>query len=183
MSLRAIHAAAAVETNDDFHLARLILLLHANSGRSNKAVDGITKLAKMDFLLRYPSCLARVLADRRPNDVAAVSEKERNTIEAQMVRYRYGPWDGRYRRWIGLLVARGLATTFLEGKTVFVQLTEPGLALANQLKAMPEFQPLGERSVLVARAVGDFSPTKLMKYIYERFPEIVNMKMGQYIKL
>ena len=183
MSLITVHAAAAVENNDDFHLARLLLLLRANSGRSNKPVDGITKLAKMDFLLRYPSCLARVLADRKPKDAPVVSDNERNTIEAQMIRYRYGPWDGRYRKWIGLLVAKGLATTYLEGKTVCVQLTDAGQALATHLMTLDEFQPLAQRSTSVARAVGDFSSSKLMKYVYELFPEIVNMKMGQPIKL
>ena len=182
MSLAVIHAAAAVENNDDFHLARLLLLLQANSGRANRPVDGITKLAKMDFLLRYPSCLARILKDQ-PNLKSVVPENEQNTIEAQMVRYRYGPWDGRYRRWIGLLAAKGLATTYLDGKTVHVQLTEAGQSLASRLKAMSEFQSLSIRSTLVARAVGGLSPTKLMRYVYEMFPEIVSLKLGQQIKL
>lgn len=35
-----------------------------------------------------------------------------------MIRFRYGPWDDRYRRWIGILVAKGLAETSLKGHTV-----------------------------------------------------------------
>lgn len=182
MSLSVVHAAASVENNDDLHLARLLLLLQANSGRSNKSVEGITKLAKMDFLLRYPSCLARVVASQPKLDIE-IPENERNTIESKMVRYRYGPWDGRYRRWIDLLVAKGLATTYLEGRTVHVQLTDAGQALASRLKGISEFHTLAQRSMVVARAVGDFSTTKLMKYVYELFPEIVSLKLGQQIKI
>lgn len=42
MSLRLIKAAAAIETTDEFHQARLLLLLNAASGRSDdpKPVDG-----------------------------------------------------------------------------------------------------------------------------------------------
>src|SRR5688572_9096222 len=53
MSLKVIHLAAEIENTDDFHVARLLLLLNAAAGRSNKPVQGIMKLAKMDFLLRY----------------------------------------------------------------------------------------------------------------------------------
>ena len=48
-----------------------------------------------------------------------------------MVRFRYGPWDERYRRWIGLLVARNLVTTYVRGHTVHVGLTERGRVVAN----------------------------------------------------
>src|SRR5688572_3407173 len=140
MSLLSVHAAAEVESNDDFHMARLLLLMAAAAGRTNKPIDGITKLAKMDFLLRYPSCLARVLADLKPKDAKAIPEHEQRTIEAQMVRYRYGPWDGRYRRWIGLLMSKGLASTYLEGRTVHVLITDEGLALAESLSGLDEFR-------------------------------------------
>lgn len=183
MSLLSVRAAAEIEGNDDFHVARLLLLMAAAGGRSNKSVDGITKLAKMDFLLRYPSCLARVLADLRPVDADKIPQREQQTIEAQMVRYRYGPWDGRYRRWIGLLVAKGLASTYLEGRTVHVKLTDAGRALAGTLANLDEFRSLNERSTLVARAVGGFTPTKLMKYIYQHFPEVVSLRLGERIKL
>lgn len=183
MSLTSVRAAAEVERNDDFHLARLLLLLMSAAGRSNKPVDGITKLAKMDFLLRYPTCLARVLADLRPADAGRIPERERQTIEAQMIRYRYGPWDDRYRRWIGLLVAKGLADTYLEGRTVHVGLTQAGASIARNLASHEEFESLADRSLLVVRAVGGYSSGKLMKYIYDLFPEIVTLRLGAQIHL
>src|SRR5580700_8564735 len=110
MSLRLVNAVADSENRDDLHLARLLVLLGSADARRTtpitkaKAVEGITKLAKLDFLLRYPTCLERALSElgRDPRE-AQVQPRERTSIEAKMVRFRYGPWDGRYRRWLGLL--------------------------------------------------------------------------------
>jgi hypothetical protein len=114
MSLRLVKAVAETENLDDFHLGRLLVLLGSADARKStpltraKAVEGITKLAKLDFLLRYPTCLERALRElgRDPGE-ADVQPRERTSIEAKMVRFRYGPWDARYRRWLGLLAARG----------------------------------------------------------------------------
>ena len=44
-----------LEENDELHEARLILLLRAFAGDAgDEAVEGLTKLAKLDFLLRLP---------------------------------------------------------------------------------------------------------------------------------
>jgi hypothetical protein len=107
MSLRLIQAVAETENLDDFHLGRLLVLLASADARKStpatkaKAVEGITKLAKLDFLLRYPTALERALIElgRDPAD-AKVQSRERSSIEAKMVRFRYGPWDARYRRWL-----------------------------------------------------------------------------------
>lgn len=184
MSLKIINLACAVEQSDEFHLARLLLLLKTAGGRSGKPVQGIMKLAKLDFLLRYPNCLVRVLKELdRNSDAQAIPETERNTIEARMIRFRYGPWDKRYRRWIGLLVAKELAHTYLEGRTVNVKLTAAGQSIAEQLSGLGEFQPLVRRSHLVASTVGSFSATKLKDFIYKVFPEIVDMQWGEHIDL
>src|SRR5689334_16698614 len=136
MSLRLIQAVSETERLDDFHLGRLLILLGSADTRRTtaatkaKAVEGITKLAKLDFLLRYPTCLERVLQrlGKDPSDVE-VLPRERTSIEAKMVRFRYGPWDGRYRRWLGLLAARKLVTLGVEGNTVQIGLTDSGRAL------------------------------------------------------
>lgn len=184
MSLKIVHLAAEIESSDDFHIARLILLLNAAAGRSDKPVKGIMKLAKMDFLLRYPNCLCRVLKAIGKEDIAQnIPEDELNTIEARMIRFRYGPWDKRYRRWIGLLMAKGLACTYLEGRTVNVKLTPAGKKVAEQLSALGEFHPIANRSKIVVSAVGSYPPTKLKDFIYEVFPEIVDMQWGRCIEL
>jgi hypothetical protein len=185
MSLLLIRAASQVERSDDLHVARLLVLLRAAGGRKGtKAVEGIMKLAKMDFLLRYPNCLERVVQDTG-GDVAAADVKpyERNTVESKMIRFRYGPWDARYRRWLGVLTARGLASTYVKGKTVNVVLTEAGRTVADSLGKLDDFADLNARSKMVYKAVGGLSATALKEYVYEKFPELLNMRWGQEIEL
>jgi hypothetical protein len=184
MSLKLVHLAAEIEDSDDFHIARLILLLNAAAGRSDKPVKGIMKLAKMDFLLRYPNCLVRALkAIGKEAATQEIPAEELNTIEARMIRFRFGPWDKRYRRWIGLLVSKGLAHTYLEGRTVNVKLTPAGIKVAAQLSDLDEFRTIAKRSKIVVSTVGGYSATKLKQFIYKVFPEIVDMQWGRHIEL
>ncbi len=190
MSLRLVKAAAETENDDSLHLARLLLLLGSADARKTtpvtkaRAVEGITKLAKMDFLLRYPTCLERVLTtlDRQPADVG-VLERERTSIETKMIRFRYGPWDARYRRWLGLLSSRGLVRLAVEGNTVVIGLTDAGRALVETIKSNVLFSELARRSDLTAKAVGSMSATRLKDFVYEAIPEITDMKWGEEIAL
>lgn len=188
MSLRLVRAVAETENLDDFHLSRLLVLLGSADARKKKqqdkqkAVEGITKLAKLDFLLRYPTCLERALAylGKDPSD-AAVQSRERTSIESAMVRFRYGPWDARYRRWLGLLAARGLITLGVEGNTVQIGLTDAGRQLANQFRTDHLYGDLAARADVVLKAVGSMSATRLKNFIYEVVPEIIDMKWGEKI--
>lgn len=50
-----LETSARLEENADLHIARLLILIGTFSGmKGNKTVNGLTKLAKLDFLLRYP---------------------------------------------------------------------------------------------------------------------------------
>lgn len=184
MSLKLVHLAADIENCDDFHIARLILLLNAASKQTDKPMKGIMKLAKMDFLLRYPNCLCRALkAAGREAAAHKIPQDELNTIEARMIRFRYGPWDRRYRRWLGLLVSKGLAYTYLEGRTVNVKLTPKGKNVAAQLSALEEFRSIADRSKIVVTVFDIYSATRLKDFIYEVFPEIIDMQWGRCIEL
>lgn len=176
--------AAQIENTDEFHLARLLILLGALGGRRVKPVKGIMKLAKLDFLLRYPRCLRAVLENQgRKNDRAKLEKWEEETIESKMIRFRYGPWDERYRRWVSMLAAKGLVTVSLEGRSVLVQLTEKGKALADRISGKTEFMTLSRRSQVINTAVGSWGATKLKNYIYHLFPELLDMKWGEKIEL
>jgi hypothetical protein len=184
MSLRLVRAVVKVENSNEFHLARLLVLLAAADKRKEKTVEGIMKLAKLDFLLRYPNCLERALAAAgKDPSKASIKPHERDTIETQMVRFRYGPWDSRYRRWIGLLMAKGLVATYVKGRTVYVGLTDRGREVADLLRKSVEFQDLSLRSELIIKAVGKYSATKLKDFIYEVFPELLTMKWGEKISI
>lgn len=100
-----------------------------------------------------------------------------------MIRFRYGPWDTRYRRWLAIMAAKRLVVVSKEGRTIKVSPTERGLAVARQLTARPEFADLAHRADLVAYAVGKMSATALKRYVYQIAPEIVQMKWGDSITL
>jgi hypothetical protein len=89
----------SLEDNDEIHLARLLLLLRAFAGqKGNKTINGLTKMVKLDFLLRYPVYLERALQARGSSPTRAeVLDHERKSVESAMIRYHYGPWDPRYR--------------------------------------------------------------------------------------
>ena len=74
--------------------ARLLLLIDAFTG-PNRTLQGRVKLAKLDFLLRYPQFARRALAERN-RAVGDEPEVDEDNIEGRMVRYRYGPWDPAY---------------------------------------------------------------------------------------
>lgn len=184
MNLRLIRAVARVENTDELHLGRLLVLMNSFDGGKKKPIEGIMKLAKLDFLLRYPNCLERVL-EVKEKDISAADIKpyERSSIETKMIRFRYGPWDGRYRRWIGLLVAKGLVETYVKGKTVYIGLTDKGREIASTLTLTDEFQDVTKRSKLVVSLVGKLPSTQLKDFIYKTFPEIIDMKWGEKITL
>ena len=190
MSLKILQLAAAVENSDEFNEARLLLLLKAAAGKEEvaKPLEGIMKLAKMDFLLRYPNMLVRALnvigeSKKSALAAAAIPEEDRDTIEARMIRFRFGPWDPRYRRWLSILVAKQLAIVYREGRTVKIQLSKKGLAMAEQLAEVEAFKPLAERARVVNLAVGNMPSTKITAFVYKIAPEIVNMKWGNAIEL
>jgi len=185
MSMRLVHAIGRAERSDDVHIARLTLLLDAAAGRSGtQPVAGIMKLAKIDFLLRYPNCLERVLQKTRVAIIdARIADYERSNIEAKMIRFRYGPWDSRYRRWIALLVAKGIAHTYITGRTVNIVITPAGHEVANILCHVPDLADLAVRSKLIQKAVGGMSATRLKDFIYETFPELLDMRWGSEIEI
>jgi len=191
MSLKILQLAAAVENSDEFNEARLLLLLKAAAGKEEiaKPLEGIMKLAKMDFLLRYPNMLVRalnVIGQSKKSALAAaaaIPEEDRDTIEARMIRFRFGPWDPRYRRWLSILVAKQLAIVYREGRTIKIQLSTKGMALAGQLAETEAFKPLAERAKIVNSTVGNMPSTKITAFVYKIAPEIINMKWGNAIEL
>ena len=185
MSLTVLKAAADAENADGLHLARLLVLLRSADKRGknqSKPVEAITKLAKLDFLLRYPLYLERALLSLgKSPDSAAVLPRERTTVETKMIRFRYGPWDGRYRRWLSLLSARGLISLSMSGRKIEIGLTDAGRVVADNLAARPAFQDLAARGTVIMKAVGAMPATKLKVFVYQIVPEITGMKWGEEI--
>lgn len=184
MALELARALAATERDDNLHLSRLLLLMAAHAGDKSRPIEGLTKLAKLDFLLRYPNCLERALTSAGKDPAKAeVTEFERTTIESKMIRFRYGPWDHRYRRWVALMVARGLVAVNVKGKTVQLWPTPEGQAVATALADQEALEDLATRAKLVAKNFGNRSGTDLKKFVYTTFPELTDMKWGEEISI
>ena len=177
-----VEAVANLDSAPELHAARLLLLLNAFAGEDGTgAVEGLTKLAKLDFLLRYPVMLDRALqAKGRSVREVQLEDHERQSVESEMVRYRFGPWDHRYREFLNILIAKGLAAVSVEGRTVVITLTAQGRTVAQRFAANPLFEPYARRSALLKRHF-DLTATNLMRFIYDTFPEVVTLRSNEAI--
>lgn len=179
-----VETVAYLDQAPELHEARLLILLNAFAGNEgNGSIEGLTKLAKLDFLLRYPVMLQRALeAKNRSTRDVKLEDHERQNVESEMVRYRFGPWDHRYRAFLNVLVAKGLVTISIKGRTVVISLTEAGHEHANELVGEPAFEPYARRSLLLKRHF-DLTATNLMRFIYDTFPEIISLRSGERIPI
>jgi hypothetical protein len=175
-----VETVAKLDGAPELHIARLLLLLSAFT-EDDGAVEGLTKLAKLDFLLRYPVMLLRALkAKGRTIRDVQLEDHELQSVESEMVRYRFGPWDHRYREFLNSLIAKGLAAVTVEGRTVVITLTDQGREVASRLARDPLFEPYARRSRLL-KSHFDMSATNLMRFIYETFPEVVTLRSNETI--
>lgn len=160
----------------DYHLARVLLLVAALRETPDGSADGLTKIAKLDFLLRYPSMLERVLEDRDVDWTpgTAPTTAERTAVESAMVRYKYGPWDDRYYPILGTLIGTGLVHTRPGRGRVTVVVTPRGQAIAEALAAMSEWATVAARSALLADALGAETGNALKELIYRVLPDAVD---------
>lgn len=172
-----------LEEDSNLHTARLLVLLKEFAGRKgDRRINGLTKLVKLDFLLRYPVYMERALECKGiSKDIVELQEYERKSVESTMIRFHYGPWDPRYYSFINLLVGRGLCEVNVKGRTVFIGLTQKGHETASKLSQQEEFTSIADRAQVLKKHF-DISGGNLKTFIYETFPEIVSLKLGEVIK-
>lgn len=166
----------------EFHAARLMLLMHICGVRGR--IDGLTKMAKLDFFARYPDFfeVARAAAVPQPSREAQPDNPDDERIESAMVRHHYGPWDKRYYHVLAHLEAKRLITVTKEGKGYRIALTPLGLERAAALAARPSFATLVERMREVKKTFGGKTGTFLKDLIYRLFDEEVGRRpMGERI--
>lgn len=157
---------------------RLLLLIAAFS-RGSGLLEGRTKLAKLDFLLRYPRYLKRATTIRRPGiDVSDLGLDVPEDIEGSMVRYRYGPWDPAYFALLGRLMGKGLIQPVPYKRGIGYKVTERGSVVAATLQDEPAWQELAARVALLARHF-NLAGTTLKKFIYRHFPEVTQAAWGE----
>lgn len=163
-----------------FHAARLLLLIEVcGEGKRDKYVEGSTKLAKLDFFVRYPRFLDRAHRFLVASGVleSGYEVDADDDLEAPMIRYRFGPWDPRYRQFVAFLEARDLVRVS-SGKhnARRVTVTARGRRLAQQIAAQPAFAPIGRRAEAMKSNLAEWTGTELKDFIYSLFEDEVGAR-------
>lgn len=162
----------------EFHAARLLLLIyHAGAPRA-KQIVGRTKLAKMDFLVRYPTYLVEAARIKGvETDIQPTARPE-----SRMIRYKYGPWDEKYYDIFAFLVAKDFVEIRpAEGRGDIFQLTEKGIRAIEELEG-PEFDEIVQRCKLVRTLFGKVAGSTIKDFIYRYFTDVVDRPLGAVIE-
>lgn len=169
-------AATPLAADDviEFHAGRLLLLLSVCGG-STGAIAGLTKMAKLDFFVRYPSFF-RAIETKGKTPTAS------EAVEAAMVRHHYGPWDKRYYHLLAYLEARELISVRLTGRSYRIALTPLGKTAAGALLGSKAFQDLLGHIREVNAKFGKKTGNELKNLIYETFgEEVAEQQLGKII--
>ena len=167
----------------EFHAARLLLLVYLCGTKDQASglyrIVGLTKLAKLDFFVRYPEFFLRaaVYLGKRAEPTAVGS------IESAMTRHHYGPWDARYYQLLAYLEGRELLVVDREAATVIFSLTNEGLGFAKRLSNDPTCRDIGTHMKAVKKVLGLKSGDVLKKLVYELFDqEVTKLPLGHVIQ-
>ncbi|MCC5478764.1 hypothetical protein [Streptomyces barringtoniae] len=164
--------------------ARLLLLIDTFSRQKSTTanLEGRTKLAKLDFFLRYPERLTVALQSKgvSPEVIAVVTEEE-VPIDERMVRYRYGPWDPSYYSLLGSLIGRGLVEVVkVNSRGLGYRSTTKGASFVERLLEDDSWAEYQARATLLRRHF-DISGENLKKLVYSLFPDIAGSSWGRSI--
>ncbi len=167
----------------EFHAARLLLLVDicGTSGR----IDGLTKMAKLDFFARYPAFFetARAANAKLGTGVVAAKTDSEEGVEAAMVRHHYGPWDKRYYQVLASLEAKALIAVTKEKGSYQIELTGLGQDRAKVLSSRPSYAGLVLRMREIKKAFGGKSGNAIKNLIYQVFDAEVNRRpLGELIQ-
>lgn len=184
LSLGTLSQIMKLDQSYELHLARLLILMNEMSKKPyGEVIQGLTKLVKLDFLLRYPTVLEKALERKgKSTKAAGIKEHEIDSVESKMIRYKFGPWDKRYWEFLRILEAKGLILFGEEDKTVLIRLTKKGKKTSESLIKLKEFEDFQKRSKIITSVFGKNKATYLMKLMYGLRPELYQMKFGEAIE-
>lgn len=161
----------------EFHAARLLLLLHI-CGKSGR-IDGLTKLAKLDFFVRYPHFFEKATRQEGQANLDSTTD----ITESSMIRHHYGPWDKRYYQVLPYLEGCQLITVAKLDTAYEFRLTGLGRKAAKRLSGDPSFAGVVGQMRQVKRAFGNRSGSSLKNLIYRIFDaEVAQRSLGEVIR-
>ena len=164
--------------------ARVLLLITAFSGirPKSRTLEGRVKLAKLDFLVRYPKYLVRILRRRGVDEPAiALIDSEESPLQDRMIRYRYGPWDPSYYAVLGSLIGRGLVEAVPIPRGIGYRTTELGRDVAGLILSDETWAGVNQRARLAKRHL-DLAGTTLKNLLYEAIPEMTNAHWNEELR-
>ena len=161
----------------EFHAARLLLLFRLCGTRDR--IDGLTKMAKLDFFIRYPQFFNRVC-----EYLGEAADSRTDAVESSMVRFHYGPWDRRYYHVLAYLEAKNLITvTKGRGNAFTFSLSDLGKETADILKDKDAFGGISEQMARVKKVLGNKSGSTLKNLVYKVFSdEVATKSLGDVIE-
>ncbi len=182
MGSKPMSLALSADDIVEFHAARLLLLFRL-CGTSNR-IDGLTKMAKLDFFVRYPDFFQVAKDAVSPSSNASnTSDSVAMATESAMVRHHYGPWDKRYYQVLAHLESRQLIEVTKDKSAYRLTLTPSGKSRADLIAKTASFAPVVSRMKEVKRVFGDKSGDYLKRLIYRLFDtEVSQRQMGKVIK-
>ena len=172
-----ISSALLAETVFELHAARMLLLLKHCGVRSR--IDGLTKVAKLDFFVRYPAFFRKAALAQGET----VETPTGSSTDSSIVRYKYGPWDNRYYHVLAYLESTGLVSIERVGRLYRITLTPKGAALAETIGEDPSYGALIQHMKDVKRTMGSKAGTTLKQLIYRHFESEVGQRpLGEVIE-
>jgi hypothetical protein len=166
----------------DYHQARVLILVDEFTSGRRKPLSGLTKLAKLDFLLRYPNFMERLLPAGKDSwtDGTRPSTFEYLAVESRVIRYKYGPWDDRYYPVLGALVGRGLLNLRRDTQGLEMEPTILGRQVASTLRRDPAWAVTSRRAELLYKHL-NYTGNRLKTLIYAQLPEALDRPWGSEI--
>ncbi|SFF45491.1 hypothetical protein SAMN04487969_14155 [Paenibacillus algorifonticola] len=162
MSMSLIEQIIILDERDELDNIRALLLIYTLIGNKNdKITIELVKLAKMDFLLKYPSALDSVLTNLNKKKDIHITEAEMNNIETNILSFRFSPWSSNFRKLMVLLNAKSLIDWKLREKSLDIYQTSKGLSLYNDILSFGEFKNMHIQSKAIKTNILALSTIKL----------------------
>lgn len=164
-----------LDSNIELETARMVLLL-LPFATAKKNIDSISKLTKLDFLLKHPLILAKALQNIGVSpSLVMLQNFEKSSFESTLAGYKFGPWDSYSRKLLNVLCAKGLVD--MNARKGSITLTENGIRLAELLASNDTFQDLFDNAQLLFKHFDKSNPW-LTDTIYSVIAEPLSIESG-----
>jgi|GEM_PF-6511853 len=177
-----------LENNVPIRAARILLLLKYCSDEANgdAIITGLTRLAKLDFFLRYPKHLMTAIEavvdtpELREQFIRRIPVEEATLMfNKLMTRHHFGPWDHNYYNVFAYLTSKGLISVSKSESTYVFRLEQAGYRAVSMLEQNRNFDGYVRLAQTLGEVFGDYLGSQLKQFIYDHFAAIANAKLGE----